>query len=244
MTLYRQLIARSDEQNNATEPTEFNMFLLSDSDAFNFTDNKLPDNFLKNLVLLVARKPKRLITHIQRIYHCYQTNLQEQLFAALVDLLVVLNRRGKVISRRMITGTKSKLSEEQYKMLRKFMAEDFDVALLAGNQYSVFTKGLVGTSNLIQQIETSAKQEHDPLDLAHDYIEYSQLDEAKDILEKAIINQPQRLELHQCLLELYKSTRDTSGFITMFNIVSGLDVAIPSDWDTLQAFFNERKNER
>lgn len=244
MTLYRQLIACCDEQNNANEFTEFNMFLLSDSDAFNFTDNKLPDNFLKNLVFLIARKPKRLITHIQRIHHCYQTNLQEQLFAALVDLLVVLNRRGKAISRRMIIGTQSKLSRKQYKMLQEFMTGDFDVALLTGNQYSVFTKGLVGTKNLLQQIETSDKQEHDPLELAHDYIEYSQLDEAKDVLEKAILNQPQRLELHQCLLELYKSTRDTSGFVTMLNILAGLDVAMPDDWRTLQAFFNERRNER
>lgn len=242
MTIYNQLITCN--ANNSNEPTEFNKFLLSDSKAFTFTDNKLPDNFLENLVFLVTRKPKRLIAHIQRIYHCYQINSQEQLFAALIDLLVVLNRRGQAISRRMIIGTKSKLSGEQYKILHDFMAEDFDVALLAGNQYSVFTKGLIGTGNLVQQLETSDKQTYDPLVLAHDYIEYSQLDEAKDILERAIINQPQRLELHQCLLELYKSTRDTSGFITMFNIVSGLDVAMPSDWGTLQAFFNERKNER
>jgi len=211
------------------------------ADAFNFTDTKLPDNFLKNLVFLVAKKPKRLITHIQRIYHCYQANLQEPLFAALVDLLVVLNGRGKAISRRMIIGTKSKLSDDQYKKLQTFMTEDFDVALLSGNQYSVFTKGLVGTGNLVQQIETPDKQTYDPLVLAHDYIEYSQLDEAKDVLEKAIVNQPQRLELHQCLLEVYKSTLDTSGFTTMFNILAGLDVAMPNDWSTLQAFFNERK---
>ncbi|MDD5578242.1 MAG: hypothetical protein PHY16_03050 [Methylobacter sp.] len=244
MTLYSQLISCSDEQNKANEPTEFNMFLLSDSEAFCFTDKKLPDNFLKNLVLLVARKPKPLTTHIQRIYHCYQTNLQEQLLAALVDLLVVLNSRGKAISWRMIIGTKSKLSGEHYKMLQRFMSEDFNVALLAGNQYSVFTKDLIGTGNLVQQIETPAKQKHGPLALAHDYIEYSQLAEAKDILEKAIINQPHRLKLHQCLLELYKSTLDTSSFIKMFNIVAGLDVVMPNDWHTLQAFFNERNNEK
>jgi hypothetical protein len=244
MTIYSQLIACSDAQNTSNKPTKFNIFLLSDADAFNFTDNKLPDNGLKNIVFLVARKPKRLITHIQRIYHCYQNNLQEQLFAALVDLLVILNRRGKAISQRMIIGAKSKLSEEQYKTLKKCMTEDFDVALLTGNQYSVFTKGLIGTGNLVQQIETPDKQTHDPLDLAHDYIEYSQLAEAKDILEKAIINQPQRLELHQCLLELYQATLDTSGFTKMFNIVAGLDVSIPNDWTTLQAFFDERKNER
>jgi lipopolysaccharide biosynthesis regulator YciM len=158
--------------------------------------------------------------------------------------LVVLNRQGKAISLRMIIGAKSKLSAEQYSILQKFMAEDFDAALLTGNQYSVFTKGLIGTRNLVQQIETPDKQTHDPLELAHDYIEYSQLDDAKHILEKAIINQPQRLELHQCLLELYKATLDASGFVKMFNIVVGLDVVMPNDWSTLQAFFDERENER
>jgi hypothetical protein len=244
MTIYSQLITCSNEQNSANESTEVNLFLLSDSSAFNFTNNKLPDDFLKNLVFLVARKPKRLITHIQRIYHCYQTNLQEQLFAALVDLLFVLNGRGKAISRRMIVGTKLKLSGEQYKMLQEFMTEDFDVVLLAGNQYSIFTKGLIGNRNLVQQIEAPDKQTYDPLELAHDYIEYSQLDEAKHILEKAIINQPERLDLHQCLLELYKATLDNSGFVNMFNVVVGLDAVMPNDWSTLQAFFDERENER
>lgn len=244
MPLYSQSIACNDEQNNANEPAEFNMFLLPESGAFSFTENTLPDNFLKSLVLLVTRNPKRLTTHIQRIYHCHQTNLQEQLFAALVDLLVVLNKRGKALSRRMIIGAKSKLSEEQYKMLQKSMIEDFDAALPEGNQYSVLTKGLIGSKNLVKLFETPDKQTHDPLDLAHDYIEYSQLDEAKDIMEKAIIAQPQRLELHQCLLELYKSTHDTSRFIKMFNIVDDLDVTIANDWRELQSFFNGRKNER
>ncbi|MFZ2311555.1 MAG: hypothetical protein WAV82_02960 [Methylobacter sp.] len=124
------------------------------------------------------------------------------------------------------------------------MLTDFDVTLLPGNEYSVFSKGLVGSRNLLQQIETPDEQKHDPLDLAYDYIEYSQLNEAIDILEKAIINQPQRLELHQCLLELYKSTLDTSRFMRMFHIIAGLDVDMPNDWGTLQAFFYEHKNER
>jgi len=244
MTTHTPLIACRDKQNEANESREFNVFLLSDSVAFNFPTLELPEDFLRHLVHLVTRKPRRLITHIQRIYHCYQANLPEQLFAALVDLLVILNKRGKAISQRLIMGTKSKLSDEQYKMLHKFMTEDFDVALLTGNQYSVFTKGLIGTGNLLQQNETPDKQAHDPLDLAHDYIEYSQLDEAKGILEKAIIDQPERLELHQCLLELYKSTLDTAGFMTMYHILAGLDVDMPDEWTALQAFLNEHKNER
>lgn len=240
MTIHSQLIVFHDEKNNVKESAKSNVFSLSDSNAFNFTDDNLSNNLLKEFVLLITQKPKRLIAHIQRIYHCYQANLQEQLFAALVDLLVVLNGRGKAISRRMITGTKSKLSDEQYKKLQEYMTENLDVALLTGNEYSVFTKGLIGTRNLVQQIEVHDEQEHDPLNLAYDYIEYSQLNEAKEVLEKAIVIQPQRLELHQCLLELYKSTFDSSGFTKMFNIVTTLDAVTPNDWNLLQAFFNER----
>lgn len=243
MTIRNQLITCLDNQNDANESREFNEFLLSDSVSFDFSDHDLPKDFLRHLVYLVARKPKRIITHVQRIYYCYQANLPEQLFAALVDLLIVLNRRGKEISRRMIIGTKTKLSDEQFEVLQKFMTEKSDAALLAGNQYSVLSKGLIGTRNLSQRTETD-KQTHDPLDLAHDYIEYSQLDEAKNILEESIIDQPERIDLHHCLLELYKSTLDTAGFITMYNILSGLDIAMPDEWSTVQEFLNEHNNER
>ncbi|WP_442497475.1 type IV pilus assembly protein FimV [Methylobacter sp. sgz302048] len=245
MIICQKLITCGEGQNDTHGFHEWNnIFPPSDSDAFSFVDNGLPDQVLRNLVFRISRKPRQLITHIQRIYYCYHANLSEQLFAALVDFLVILERRGADISRRMIIGTSSKLSREQYKSLRAFMMNEMDVALLEGNQYSIFTKGLLGTQNLVQQVISSDEQAYDPLDLARDYIEYSQLSEAKDVLENAIINEPHRLELHQSLLELYKSTQDISGLKKMVEFFASLNIPKPDGWDELMTLFMSASNER
>jgi len=238
MTSCQTLITCSEGQEDTYGFPKWNtIFLPSDSNTFNFVDNRLSEHVLKNLVFHISRKPRQLITHIQRIYYCYCANLPEQLFAALVDFLVVLDRRGTEISWRMICGTRSKLSRKQYKLLRTFMMNEMDIALLVGNQYSIFTRGLIGTQNLVQQVSFSNERTYDPLDLARDYIEYSQLAEAKDVLEKAIINDPHNLELHQSLLELYKSTRDVSGLRKMVEILAGLNITMPDGWNELLALF-------
>ncbi len=125
------------------------------------------------------------------------------------------------------------------------MVNEMDISALAGNQYSIFTKGLIGTQDLVQQVvSASTKQAYDPLNLARDYIEYSQLAEARDVLEKAIVNEPHRLELHQSLLELYKSTQDVSGFKKMVDIFADLNIAIPDDWNELMTLFMSSSNEQ
>lgn len=245
MIICQKLITCGEGQNDTHGFLEWNnIFLPSDSNAFGFVDDRSPEQVLRNLVLHISRKPRQLITHIQRIYYCYHANLSEQLFAALVDFLVVLERRGAKISRRMIIGARSKLSREQYKLLRAFMMNEMDIALLEGNQYSIFTKGLIGTQNLVQQVSSSDEQAYDPLDLARDYIEYSQLSEAKDVLENAIINEPHRLELHQSLLELYKSTQDISGLKKMVEFFASLNIPKPDGWDELMTLFMSGSNER
>ncbi len=125
------------------------------------------------------------------------------------------------------------------------MVNEMDISALAGNQYSIFTKGLIGTQDLVQQAASaSTKQAYDPLNLARDYIEYSQLAEARDVLEKAIVNEPHRLELHQSLLELYKSTQDVSGLKKMVDIFADLNIAMPDDWNELMTLFMSSSNEQ
>lgn len=164
------------------------------------------DEALEKLVFLIAKKPKCLINHVQRIYYCFQENLGEQLYAALVDLLIILNKQGQAISWRMVLGTKSQLTAEQFQELKGYLkGNQVSTSRLKGNQYSVFSKGLVAVNKMIQQIENEVKED-DPLMIALDYIEYSQMDEAKAVLQEAILLQPEKMALHQELFDLYKLT--------------------------------------
>ena len=164
------------------------------------------DEALEKLVFLIAKKPKCLINHVQRIYYCFQENLGEQLYAALVDLLIILNKQGQAISWRMVLGTKSQLTAEQFQELKGYLkGNQVSTSRLKGNQYSVFSKGLVAVNKMIWQIENEVKED-DPLMIALDYIEYSQMDEAKAVLQEAILLQPEKMALHHELFDLYKLT--------------------------------------
>lgn len=229
---------------NETEPSKLDRFFCLENTGRLWSAETLDyDDFLEKLVFNIARKPKRLITHLQRIYFCFHKNLNEQLFAAIVDFMIVLNKRGQEISWRMLMGAKPRLSPEQFKTLNDYLKDDFaDATLLLGNQYSILTKGLVGINTLVQQNETRKVQGFDPLEIARDHIEYSQLEEAKQVLEKAILQQPTRQDLHHELLELYKLTLDSRGFYKMLAEIAQSGVDTTAGWSQLDTYFKGQNN--
>lgn len=233
-----------DDDSDIMSSKEMVFFSLQDTHSLWSTEALLCNDFLENLVFQISRKPKHLIAHVQRIYYCFQMQLDDQLFAALVDFLVVLNKQGTEISWRMLTGAKSRLSPQQFDEINGFLSHpDADINQLSGNQYSIFTKGLAGVSVLIDHANDAVEDEHDPLMLARDHIEYSQLDEAKQVLERAILEQPDRLDLHHELLTIYKSMRDSSGFYQMLTELIQSGVSVPDEWDELMSYFEGQNND-
>ncbi len=205
-------------------------------------ENSHYDDELEKLVFLVTKKPKCLSNHTQRISYCFQKKLNEQLFAAIIDLLVVLNQQGHAISWRMVLGAKSRLSTKQFDELKNYLKSGYvDVNLLSGNHYSVFSKGFVGVNKMIQQMEKE-EQTNDPLTIALDHIEYCQLDEAKTVLEEAILQQPERQDLRLELCNLYKSTADSNRFHQMLARLTRQGVSITDDWNQLNNYFKGQNN--
>jgi hypothetical protein len=218
-------------------------FSLQDTGVFWCNTDALQcDEELEKLVFLITKKPKNLINHVLRIYYCFQKNLNKQLFAAIVDFLVILNKQGQAISWRVVLGSKSRLTPDQFKELKGYLKDDYtDTNLLPCNQYSVFSKGLIGVNKMIQQIEKE-KKEDDPLIIALDHIQYSQLDEAKEVLENAILAQPERLDLRQELFNLYKLTGDVNRFHQILAKLIRLGVSMTDDWNQLNNYFKGQNN--
>lgn len=101
----------------------------------------------QRLTYKVTRAPKCLLAHVERIYYCFQEHMSEQLFGALVDLLIVLNQSGSALAKRMVAGAKSRLNEDQYNILENYLAGPaIGVDTLPANRYSVFSKGLHSSS--------------------------------------------------------------------------------------------------
>jgi hypothetical protein len=192
---------------------------------------------LEMLVFRVSRKPKYLIAHVERIYYCFKHTLNEQLFGALVDLLIILNRDGSALGRRMVGGSKAKLTERQFQALIDCIDSNATIKLVPPSRYSVFAKGLQSAAVMVQVTEANVTQDHDPLELARDYVEFSQLDNAIHVLEQGILADPERMELHDELLSLYRSTHNKAGFNRTYEAFSRKNLSLPTEWKQLNDFF-------
>jgi hypothetical protein len=193
---------------------------------------------LERLVFQVSRNPKNLQAHLERIYYCFQEHLNEQLFGALVDLLMVLNKKGLALGKRMIAGSQSKLTQNQVSALLNYLGNNSASGEnLSVNRYSIFATGVQSTLVLVQLAQDSAEEEQDPLMLAQDFIEFSQLDNAINVLEKAILVEPGRMELHEELLSLFRSTRNQAEFSRFYGELSTKRLPFPPSWMQLNDYF-------
>lgn len=226
-----------EDCSNSREPSVKNFFSNKDAIGFYEWGDSSAEKGLERLVFQVSRKPNCLEAHLDRIYYCFQNNFNEQLFGALVDLLIVLNKNGQALGKRMVMGARAKLTALQFHQLNDLLVNSpSDINMMTGNGYSVFSKGLQSAAILLHLNDDSAEKEYDPLVLARDYIEFSQLDDAVALLEEAVLAQPERIDLHQELLSLYRSTRNASGFNRMYRALSNKNLTLPPEWKQLDGF--------
>ena len=205
------------------------------------TDKQTVEHLYQQIVYKVLTNPKQLISHIQRIYFTYRLGMAEPLYAALVDLFSVLDGRGKELSRRMESSTHSLLTEHQSGVLVNYL-DHKKKYLLPGNKFSVLTKGLVG-SDVFLITKNDVAIAHDPLVIARDYVEYSQLDAAIETLEVGVLDDPERQALQLDLLELYKVTKNIQAFTKMHLLLTEKELDLSADWQELTDYFSGLTNE-
>ncbi len=221
---------------------EMQRLMVLDTKSLFPPDDLIDRTFLEHLSFFISKRPECLIAHVQRIYCCFMLGESERLYGAFADLLVILNKRGRALSRRLLAGVKSLLSSEQIQSLLYFCeVSKTDISALPGNRYSIFSSGLIGEAFFIKFTEDYNEVNLDPLSLAKDFIEYSQLDEARIVLEDAIIERPERHELHDELLTLYRLTRDSDNFFKLHAQLLQVGIDLPEGWDQTVLHFQQLK---
>lgn len=211
------------------------VFLLQRHDFLHMKDvNPLVLNYL---VASILRTPRDLYMHLQRIALCYELKNEEKLYAALADFFVVLQNAGLSIKKRMLAGSRNQLSPLLVQRLQTYLKDD---SLIQGNIYSVLTSGIESNiAMVLSRTDNKGEAEQDPLQIARDFIEYSQLEEARETLETAILTTPDYIELHEDLLELYKLTKNVDAFNEMKFTLSEINHPMQVQWDELNSYFNQ-----
>ncbi len=203
---------------------------------------KAGESTLDYLTHQVARLPVDLRNHCRRIILQYDLGSPDDLYSSLLDLFFVLGNRGHGLRKRMLEGAKARLSKEQYTSLLDCLDDDiYSAKSLPTASASILSQGIVGVRQLVSKTVDSDRaalpiQETGPLAEARACLEYSQIAEAQKILENALQKQPDEMEIHMELLEIYRSTRDKESFLTAFEQIDPARNPVPDAWEKVANF--------
>lgn len=239
--IHKNKSSKKNDDEDITYDRNASVFKIDSLGRFDFKYESLPNYSLEVLAHHIYRSPCELIAHVRRIYFCFYEDLNEQLYAALLDFIIALNGKGGEISWRLFNGSKKNLSEDRCAALNAYFSGSLKIENIPSNIYSVLGLGIEGYINIIKKEEdiNIEVNRHDVLSIARDCIEYSQLDEAQEVLENGIIEEIAREELHIELLNLYKSLKNKARFNKMH--VKLLEIGNPHDtlWCNLNKYFME-----
>ncbi len=191
----------------------------------------------------VSRNPSNIKNHIQRIWFQYDQGDHGLLFAALLDLWIALDGSGRALFKRLLLGARGGLQSIQFEQLASlYTAKELSKNRLPDLPGSVLGKGVNGCLDLVKTVEGRNGEnsiDRDPLEEAHECLEYSQIEQAQQILEKGLLDSPSREALHNDLLAIYKSTRDLASLKRMRGKLGDEAASFLGQWNELQQKLSE-----
>ena len=199
------------QDNEVSVPAIENPVLYSPSDSSS-------KNFIDNLEYRVSREPQDLRSHILRITHYMRLRHEAGVYGALVDLFIVLGQNGVSIRQRMLGQAKSFLSHKRFLFFNSIIQRGIrDSDPVPDVQTAVLSKGYTGKKVfIIENAHRSCKDLSDPRQEAIDCLIHGKVNEARKILEHAVLQEPWREDLQIDLLEIYWATRDLSACQSMY----------------------------
>lgn len=177
---------------------------------------ELYDSVSHYLAHQISRHPNVLINHVQRIYLHASAKNAEHTYAALLDLNLVLGKKGEKLRKRLLFQCKKTLKEKQYILLNELSLHSDN----AQNKHPMLAHSILcrilSNNNIVSRAENHKKLPvQDVIDEARDRIDYGQLDAAQTLLEKALIKSPERADIATELLEIYRYTRNRKALSEM-----------------------------
>ncbi|HHJ16667.1 MAG TPA: hypothetical protein ENJ80_08230 [Gammaproteobacteria bacterium] len=188
----------------------------------------------------IARMPGDLRSHVQRINMHLAIQDAGGLYGALLDLFIVLNDGGLALRKRILDSARPVLKLPMYQAMNAVLERGIDATdRMPLSRTSMLSKGLQASNRLVSRTDNAATTTRDLLQEAREHIEYGQIELARDLLEQGVLENPERVELQQDLLEIYASTRDRERFSVMRRRLDAKNVAAGEAWSALETILEE-----
>jgi len=157
----------------------------------------------------ILGQPTDLRAHVQRIFLLIKLGDGAALYGALLDLMIALGAHGQALKQRMLILAKPLLARETLEFLQRhldagFIAHDPEIARVRG---ALLRSASSQGQPLVQRLGGNATRVANNIDQANELLEYGQLEHAVELLEDALLLNPD-LEAEAALLAgLYRSMR-------------------------------------
>jgi hypothetical protein len=192
------------------------------------------EDALRFLNAAVGRNPLDLLRQTQRIMLLIDAQDSERLFGALTDLWLALGTAGTALRSKLLDLAAGQLGDDQIDYLRQHLQHGLSGAsVLPVTTGSVLYGGLMGEVALVARVRAGAGNQREPLDEAIELLEHGHLDDARALLEQALLQDPGNAAIEGELLEIYRRSRDEAGFGDMRDRLRANGVALSPAWELL-----------
>lgn len=198
----------------------------------------LPERIDAYFLHSIARNPKNLLAHVQRINSVSARGSKSDIYSALLDLFIALGSQGLALRRAMLALVSSQLDPAH----RLFLSDAMETGVSARDLindpgFSMLINGYSGCDELVIIERQQGEEKGDPLQQAMASIECSDLEDARIILEDALYSDRENLDQQKLLLEIYRKTGDKKHFMALYETFEGDSNPTHADWQELAVYF-------
>jgi hypothetical protein len=204
-----------------------------------FLNTEWHSTFSQYLAKRVKRNPRDLRAHVQRTLLYLSRRDSEAIYAALIDLFLILGNRGSHIRNNLLRQAMPFLQKEHYRFLMTHMESGLDAnEPLPPNTYSSLSIGHMGTTHIVNQKTTdSSHSGARPIEQAMERLRQHDWLTAMLILENALQHDPGDAAVCRKLLSLYKQQHAREAFFRTYTGLFGRCLALAELWRDTERFF-------
>lgn len=186
----------------------------------------------------ILENPSDFRSHVQRILLLNDRGDEVDLQGALVDLYIALGDKGEGLKRRLLELAAPRLSRTAQAFLRQRLAgglKPWETAV-SRMRSSLLSLGFSGVHELVGRRESTRTATYaDPVEEARACLEYGQVDEAREVLERALRQDPGNDAIAAELMEIYQYTRDDERLEAMRQFLLDAAPSDPADYRGTQS---------
>lgn len=201
----------------------------------NYADQQWCEGLARYLDRRIRRTPRDLTAHVQRVNALVAAHADgERLYAAAIDLNTVLAGNGAALQQRIHDQISFALDDQQRDDLAGMRA---GASLPANPARCSLLRSNGSGLRIVAEIRQESRETSDPLGFAIDLLNAGDYAEAQGVLERAVLENPDREDIASELQGIYRAARDVDSYEKTRAAVAEVSGSAASLWPSTDSFF-------